>query len=132
MNGKLRCDCGIHRGIGDAVQCRNLRLSRLGESACSCQCHRPQPSDDEPRVPVVNGIKTTGYTAGTAKPCPFCGGTNIYVTHEDGEYDDKSVPPRPTWAVYCGSCAAQGPWRKSGASSPLFDWNMRDGKRELM
>ncbi len=57
-----------------------------------------------------------------AKPCPFCGG-GVHIVHEPGTL--PIGPPRPTWAVTCRSCAAQGPWTKVHARSALRLWNER-------
>lgn len=70
-----------------------------------------------------------------AKPCPFCGGTHAYMHREALPYDfDGETRERVTFAVVCGSCAAQGPWVKVGESGEPSaikraerDWNKREG-----
>lgn len=86
------------------------------------------PTEEGPppmTVPVRTGIKDTDHVAGEALPCPFCGGTRIYIDHDPGEFDDASIPPRPTWVASCSSCASTGPWNKINAEAALTEWNRR-------
>lgn len=81
----------------------------------------------EPRVPIEQGADTIGHVEGAARLCPFCGSDRVYISYDPGEYDDPSIPARPTWAAVCAGCAAQGPWNKQNADAALISWNRRLG-----
>lgn len=60
------------------------------------------------------------------KPCPFCGGTaprhlsvrkTLREGCEDGEVDAYA------YNVFCGSCAAEGPWNKTSEAAAVKAWN---------
>jgi Lar family restriction alleviation protein len=56
--------------------------------------------------------------------CPHCGGKGIVEkTLRAGHKPEES----DAWAYYviCSSCAATGPWSKSGSSGAISQWNRR-------
>lgn len=63
------------------------------------------------------------------KLCPFCGGSGYPVKRlRDGckPEDDEAY----CHFIACRSCAAEGPWCKSGESGAWKGWNRRvSGKR---
>lgn len=62
------------------------------------------------------------------KPCPFCGGIDLYITCET---EDREGTPAQ---ITCSSCGASGPWKYIQDSDFLGDlqyvsaktgWNVR-------
>lgn len=59
------------------------------------------------------------------KPCPFCGGVNLYITkivYEFGMFEHK--------AVVCSDCNAQGPVRMNGNDDYIEFWNKRSRRKD--
>lgn len=74
--------------------------------------------DREGTVIVVKADQIEAVVPDVLEPCPFCGG-EAYIQV------DRSWPDRVTWAVYCRSCAAQGPWSKIHEGDAASQWNRR-------
>lgn len=59
-------------------------------------------------------------------PCAFCGGRGYCVRRLRQGYEQcRDDPDAYAYTVRCQSCAAEGPWTKSGAEGAVARWNRR-------
>jgi len=63
------------------------------------------------------------------RPCPFCGGDAYLVRKLNAGCEEwKDDPDAEVWRYWavCRTCAAEGPWCKSGALGAAQGWNRRE------
>lgn len=83
------------------ARCDNCGCVTVGEPHEACIAKYP---GDQSWAPHVLCVPCGGRPKTTRKPCPFCGGTDLWCG------SNESAEEYPTrWFIYCGECEARGP-----------------------